>query len=188
MNLGIIGRLDEIADESARFYAFIGLCVSTASSIERSMFDCYFRSSGQTRSDAVAVFYRDVRFQRKREITDAAVRNRLQSPSAVARWSALHADVERCCGPNGGRNLVSHNPLAMHIYVGANDDGVPMQGSDFSAEIAVMQNSDLVAAGDRPADKHTLMTLRLYAGDLLGLDSQLIEFRRYLAEAFPPPA
>ncbi len=52
LEIGILGKVDEIPDEGMRFYALIGLCVSTCAAIEQLLFQSYFKTCGLSAKDA----------------------------------------------------------------------------------------------------------------------------------------
>ena len=75
MQLGIIGDIDQIQDETVRFYSFTGYCVSTAAGIEHLLFRCYYSASDLGEKDAAAKFYGSKRFTSikvKRDLADEA--------------------------------------------------------------------------------------------------------------------
>jgi hypothetical protein len=175
--LGVIGKLDEVEGEEARFYAYIGLCVSSAAGIEHTLFQCFNSAAKLTEPDAVKKFYKDVRFQRKRELTDIAVRSIFTNPPITKIWNGIIEEIKDVCGPDGARNLVSHNPLSLDFFINKSDE-------DFAPimELSVSQNQKLVTAGIRKPERHTLASLRTYSANLTGAYLRLIDFHhRYLA-------
>lgn len=174
---GILGKLDEIENETSRFYAYIGLCVSTSAGIEHYLFHCFRCASPLDYEAATKEFYKDVKFQRKRRLADAAVKNFVAGDSTRKMWDAIIGDVQRLCGPDGSRNLVSHNALGVDLFLSKSGDEAPAY-----LEMSVQQNKHMVAAGLRDPKRTTIESLRLYAGDLTSVHLRLIDFyQTYLA-------
>ncbi|MBC7101673.1 MAG: hypothetical protein H5U13_00380 [Parvibaculum sp.] len=167
---GILGKLDEIENETSRFYAYIGLCVSTSAGIEYYLFHCFRSASPLDENAAIKEFYKNVKFQRKRELADAAVR-RIVSGTTKKMWDEIIEEVQRLCGPDGARNLVSHNDVGVDLFL-------PKQGVEKPPhlEMSVQQNKYMVAAGLRDPKRTTLESLRLYAGGLSSVHLRLIDF------------
>lgn len=184
LELGILGKIKDIPDDNMRFYALIGISVSTAAEIEHNLFDCYYSTSGHTKKKAALNFYKKVNFSYKRDLADVAVRARLANLPILRVWDEIIGDIQTACGPDGARNLVSHNPLAAHVYVRRQEDGTPdlIDGSALIVEMGVLQNHNLVMAGKRQPAKQTLESIYAYAYEILGVQLRLFEFcRNHLA-------
>tara|TARA_R110002074_G_scaffold352997_1_gene524740 strand:- start:781 stop:1326 length:546 start_codon:yes stop_codon:yes gene_type:complete len=170
---GILGRLDAVEDETTRFYAYIGLCVSTAAGIEQCLFYCFYQSSPLSYEPATAEFYKNVEFKRKRKLAAASVRSIFKDGSSRQTWDQLIYEVEQLCGPDGVRNLVSHNELGVDIFLPTNgDDEGPL------LELSVSQNRHIISTGRRDPQRTNLESLRLYTADLTSLHLRMIEFHR----------
>lgn len=184
LEFGILGKVDEIPDESMRFYALIGLCVSTAAAIEHHMYDCYLSTCGKSERDATKLFYKDVRFAHRRDLTNENVRATLANSTLLPVWDEIICQIQAVCGPDGARNLVSHNPLTRFHFIRKNEDGSPrlQQGSALYSDLAVNQNHNITAAGLRPPSNQTFQTLKSYAYDLCSAELRIADFHtRHLA-------
>jgi len=182
--LGIIGKVDKIVDDKMRFYAFIGLAISTAAAIEHGLFDCFDSATGGDKKANAQEFYKSTDFKHKRDLADKAVRARLTDRKTLETWNDIICELDSVCGRNSARNLVGHNPLITSFLVRRNDDGTPdlIGGSAVYSEDSVRQNWNVVLAEKRKNAKHTLKTFRQYAYDICGAHMRLYEFhQRYLA-------
>jgi hypothetical protein len=172
LELGILGKVDEVADPAMRFYTLIGLCISTSAEIEHRLFDCYRTTVSDLDHKAAAeVFYKYVKFSHRRDLADEAVRSAFTNSATLGVWDKVISEIQSVCGPDGARNLVGHNPLSYNIYKDKDDEG-----GDLVVELAVNQNFNAVIAGKRRPAKHTFKTLRAYAYALLGAEMRLLGF------------
>lgn len=181
LELGILGKIDDIADEAMRFYALIGLCVSTTGEIDRHMYRCYVNAGALPEKDAAEKYYRYVKFSYRRDLTDKAVRAFLKSPATRSRWDERISEVQSVCGPNGARNLIGHNPLVRQMRFRATTE----QNLDVRFEFLVSQSSGAVLSGMRRPETHTLRSLKNYAYDLLGAETRLADFQQRHLPARP---
>ena len=190
LEFGVLGKVDAISDDGMRFYALVGLCVSTAAAIEHHLFDCFRSTSGKSQKRAAEEFYKNVFFDRKRKLANASVRAALINSSASLRiWDEIISEVQQVCGPDGARNLVSHNPLTKYIMIRRKRDGSPdmIDGSALYAELAVRQNLNVVLTGKRRPAKQTFSALKNYAYALCGGRARLAHFyQTYLAMRTSP--
>jgi hypothetical protein len=178
IELGVLGNVDDIDDPTMRFYALIGLCISTSAEIEHRLFDCYWAAvAGLDHKSAVEMFNKQLKFSYRRALAEQAVRAALTNPTALGIWDEIISEVQSVCGPDGARNLVGHNPLRYNVYEDRSGESAP-----FVIELAVNQNFNAVLAGKRRPEKHTFKTLRGYAYALLGAETRLLDFfQRYLS-------
>lgn len=178
LELGILGKVDEVEDPTMRFYALIGLCISTSAEIEHRLFDCYWATVADLdHKSAVKLFHKQIKFSYRRDLTDQSVKDALSAPATLETWNKIIRELQSVCGPEGARNLVGHNPLSFNIYEDANDEAAP-----YFIELAVNQNFNAVLAGKRRPETQTFKTLRAYAYALLGAEMRLLDFfRRYLS-------
>ena len=189
LQLGILGKIREIEDDSMKFYALIGLCVSTAAAIEHHLFDCFFATSGKHRTLAASEFYKGVQFKPKLDMADASVRAVLASPSVLKYWDEIVSEIRAHCGGEAARNLVSHNALAANVYIRKNSDGTPDLdgGSALYMELAVNQNFNQVLAGRRAPAKQTFDSLNKDVYGMLGAEHRVMEFHRANLARFLQP-
>lgn len=162
----------EALDDGVAIYALVGLCISEAAEIEWFLFECYLKASGMELGDAIAVFYKFVKFAWKRDKADAALKAYL-SGKRLAEWNELLQQIQEVCGPDGARNLVGHNPPRYSIYAVDTGDSEKLLTADV---IEVSQNENLVMAGLRPARTETRETLSGHARKLRAVHRDLMSF------------
>jgi hypothetical protein len=184
LEFGILGKIGEIQDDSMKFYALIGLCVSTSAEIEHRLFDSFYATCGKKRKQAADEFYKGLNFEPKLKMADASVQAILADGETLKFWKEIISEVRDHCTGDTVRNLVSHNALALNLYIKTGADGVPdiEKGSAVRMELAVHRNSNVVLAGKRPPAKQTLEGLFKFVYAILDAELRLMDFyQRYLA-------
>lgn len=180
LEIGVLGKVDQISDEGMRFYALIGLCVSTGAAIEHLLFHCYRVTCGLDRKSAAENFYKYVQFKPRRDLADGAVQAALKDGPLLETWKDLLSEIQEVCGGDKARNLISHNPLELDVFVRLKPDGTPdfEDNSSLYTELAVNQSHGAVLGRGRRPDRHTAKSLREYAYAILGAELRLSEFYR----------
>ena len=154
--IGIVGDIDKIEDEAAKFYAFIGYVVSTSAGIEHLLFDCYYAASEQSKEEAAKEYYNTKPSEEQRQLANKAVQSLYADASY---WDKTFIEIDNLSGANGLRNVVSHSILSYQFLD---------QGDDFYIELAIGQNFNAANAmrKKRSTKRESLDSLRIYACDL----------------------
>lgn len=170
--------LDKIlaADHEVRLYALNGVASTFASSIEDAMFWCYVAASGRPTLVAADEFYRHVRFSWKQPLVNEAVQKKLASTPGYDRWTGLNRRLQKLLGHDeNNRNLVSHNPVALHFYV-VNPLSLSVKGTTVVVQPKVSQSSIQVRRGKRKPRTVGVPEMADYCRDLSELYLDLENF------------
>ncbi|MGE5564175.1 MAG: hypothetical protein ACM3ZV_12855 [Bacillota bacterium] len=173
-----IERILKIETTDIRLYALIGVAATWSSEIERSIFWCYVAASALPTHQAADTFYQRVQFDRKRRLADKAVHSKLAGTPDDVTWTDLNRRLEDLLGEReNDRNLVSHNPLAVNMYVlKAGTQSVVL------AKAEISQSTALVKTGKRKPRTVGVPEMADYCERLMALQFDLERFLEAVLE------
>jgi hypothetical protein len=161
-----------IEDSVIRLYALIGAAVSLTAAGDLALFGVYCAAANQETKEAATNYYRYVQFEKKRDLTDASVRQLQSVGYELPQWESLLRDAQRILG-KGERNLVGHNPVQSAEELWLTQNG---EYHDFVVQAFVAQNQALVDASRRPAAVANEVTLLTYCQHAMTLCIRLERF------------